>query len=141
MDSGYISDFWFRSVKSIRAALLNLDIDPDVAANRAYYSAFYAVSALFAVEGQYFKTHAGVQSAVHQQLVKTGRITEELGKEYDILLKLRGKADYGIDKHATLEEATMAIKAARRILRTIHDAHPDIFPLTDNDIALGTNDQ
>lgn len=128
LDPEYIRSLWERALDSIETAEASSE-HPDWAANRAYYAAFHAVSALFAVEGQYFKKHSGVRSAFHQHLIKTERLASELGREYDRLMELRGKADYGGVEHASPEEAEAALSAARRILRAVHDAHPDIFPL------------
>ena len=128
LDMEYIRSLWDRAVQSLETAEAMSD-QPDWAANRAYYAAFHAVSALFAVEGQYFKKHSGVRSAFHQHLIKTGRLENELGREYDLLLGLRGKADYGGVEHATHEEVDIALSTARRILRSVHEAYPDIFPM------------
>jgi uncharacterized protein len=128
LDPEYIRNLWERATKSLEIAESQKD-QPDWAANRAYYASFYAVSALFAVEGQYFKKHSGVRAAFHQHLIKTGRLAIELGREYDQLLALRGKADYGVIEHATPEEAEAAIKATKQILLTVHNVYPDIFPL------------
>jgi len=64
------------------------------AVNRAYYSCFYAFSAVLLKEGHKFSKHTGVRSALHHQFVKTGRIPIELGRFYDLLFDSRQKADY-----------------------------------------------
>ena len=128
LDTEYIKSLWERALKSLETGK-TFPNDPDWGANRAYYASFYAVSALFAMEGLYFKKHSGVRAALHQHLVKTERLAKELGNEYDRMLALRGKADYGGMEHATPEEVEASFSAAHRILRTVHDAYPDIFPL------------
>ena len=65
------------------------------AVNRAYYACFYAASALLLSEGRKFVRHAGVRAALHQHLVKPGRISPEWGDFYDLVLESRGEADYG----------------------------------------------
>lgn len=65
------------------------------AVNRAYYACFYAASAVLLNERHKFVKHAGVRAALHRQLVKTGRISPELGRAYDVLFQRRGQADYG----------------------------------------------
>lgn len=128
LDPDYIRSLWERAVESLETAE-TMSNQPDWAANRAYYAAFHAVSALFALEGQYFKKHSGIRSAFHQQLIKTGRLASDLGREYDLLLGLRGKADYGGIEHATPDEVASALSTARRILRAVHEAYPDTFPM------------
>jgi uncharacterized protein (UPF0332 family) len=129
VDIEYIEISWQRAVAAYGTAKGIERWDFDGAANRAYYAAFHAVSALFAFEETYFKKHTGVQSAVHKNLVHTGRWPNELGSDYDDLLKFRGVADYGAKDRATLEMACAAVGAARRILRAVHEANPEMFPL------------
>lgn len=65
-------DLWERAKKALLVARTALPLDPDSAASRAYYAAFYAMSARFALEGKSFRKHSGVEAAVHRELVKTG---------------------------------------------------------------------
>lgn len=95
--------------------------------NRAYYAAFYAVSALLALDGMTFKTHKAVEGAVHQKLVNSGRWSVELGDMYKRLHRLRIIGDYGWFRIVPDDEAREAVAAARRILRAVHDAQPDMF--------------
>ena len=97
------------------------------AMNRLYYAAFYAVSALFALQGKTFSKHSAIEAAVHRDLVRPGHWPKELGVNYSYLLGLRTKGDYGVLEHVLEEEAGEAIQAVQRILRAVHDAHPDIF--------------
>ncbi|MFA6451581.1 MAG: HEPN domain-containing protein [bacterium] len=129
MDREYIDSLWQRAVFTLGSAKINLIRDSDLAANRAYYAAFYAVSALFAGENRFFKKHSGVRSAVYAELVHTGRWKKELGDDYRNLMELREVADYGVLQHATKEEAQEAIDRSERILIAVHEAQPDIFPL------------
>lgn len=64
------------------------------AANRAYYVAFYAASALLLQRDKRFAKHSGLRSAVHRDLVKTGMIAPEWGKALDRLFESRQRADY-----------------------------------------------
>ena len=127
IDPEYPKAMWGRAVATLAAAKQTLSFHPDTAANRAYYAAFYAVSALFSTEQKYYKKHTGLRSAVHKELVHTGRWTQELGAEYDRLLALREIADYGTVKSATLEEAREALERGERILMAVHEEHPDLF--------------
>ncbi len=119
-------DLWDRAMKALAAARRELDPDPDLAASRAYYAAFYAVSALFALEGRAFSRHAAVEAAVHRDLVKAGRWPNELGAAYSTLVALRETADYGGGEHATRDDARSAVDAAARILDAVRLAHPEI---------------
>jgi uncharacterized protein (UPF0332 family) len=103
-------------------------MDSDAAASRAYYAAFYAVSALFALEGKTFSKHAAVEAAVHRDLVKGGRWPADLGEDYGSLWDLRITGDYGGAAHVTSSEAMKAVSAAERILRAVQRTCPGTFP-------------
>ena len=130
MKSEYIEALWDRAVKTLYDATMTLSFSPDAAANRAYYAAFFAVSALFAVEDRFFKKHSAIRAAVHKDLVHAGHWPSSLGADYNKLYKLREVADYGVLKHAEHDEAAGAVAAAERILRAVHESNPSLFPLT-----------
>lgn len=104
----------------------DLSLSPDAAASRAYYAAFYAVSALFALDGVDFRKHSAVEAAVHRDLVKAGRWPAGLGQEYSALKDLRDKGDYGGGEHVAPEEAQAAMDSARRIVSAVRDACPGL---------------
>ena len=122
-------DLWERAVEALRAARAVLPVSPDAAASRAYYAAFYAVSALFAGENRTFTRHAAVESAVHRDLVHEGRWAAELGASYTRLVKMRELGDYGGGRHVDAEEAARAIDAAEEIVRAVGTLHPEAFRL------------
>ncbi len=64
------------------------------AVNRIYYACFYAVSGVLMAENLRFKKHSGVRASFHQHLVKTGKISQDLGKFYDELFEARQRGDY-----------------------------------------------
>lgn len=64
------------------------------AVNRCYYAAFYAASATLLARGKRFVKHSGVRAAVHRDLVKSGLLSEDLGKLYDRLFHDRQQGDY-----------------------------------------------
>ena len=79
--------------------------DLDGACNRAYYGMFDAARAALLATGAMpslsgIKTHSGLISAFSLQLVKTGKVSVELGKAINKVEDLRLIADYagaGID--------------------------------------------
>jgi len=122
----YPSDLWRRACTALETAHGIAASDPDGAASRAYYAAFHAASALFALEGQEFRRHSTIEAAVHRDLVKAGRWAEALGKDYRSLRRLRATGDYGGLEHVTAEDAQEAIKKARRILDAVRQACPQL---------------
>jgi uncharacterized protein (UPF0332 family) len=62
--------------------------------NRLYYACFYAVSALLLLRGKTSAKHSGIRAAFHQEFVRAGLLSRELGQLYDRLFDNRQKADY-----------------------------------------------
>ena len=54
----------------------------------AYFACFHAVAALLFKEGQTFKKHKEVRSALHRDLIRVGKINSSWGKHYDWLFEL-----------------------------------------------------
>jgi len=102
-------------------------LSPDAAASRAYYAAFYAVSAHFNMGGRSFIKHSAVEAAVHRDLVRAGIWPKEAGRCFSRLMQLRTRGDYGGGRHVSYEDAEEAIRLASDIVRRIADLHPDTF--------------
>jgi len=49
---------WQRALAALDIAKQAVETDPDSAASRAYYAAFHALTALFALRGQTFSKHS-----------------------------------------------------------------------------------
>lgn len=118
-------DLWTRAVRSLETSAKLVSEDPDAAASRAYYAAFYAVSALFALQARTFTKHREVEAAVHRDLVKPGTWTTDMGATFSELVRLRRTGDYGGRLHVSSDEAQEAVNKARRILQIIQDTNPD----------------
>jgi len=77
-------------------------------ANRLYYAAYYAVSALLLAHGHSTKTHDGTIRLFSQHFVKTGIIPLENGRFYHQLFERRLTGDYG-DSFDLTEEDVMPL--------------------------------
>ncbi|MBI5301671.1 MAG: HEPN domain-containing protein [Chloroflexi bacterium] len=91
----------------------------DFAASRAYYSAFYAATAILLIAGLEFGKHSGVVASIHQRFVKTGNLTKEQGKNLNWLFELRSVGDYGGVVHVSQPQCEQAIRVAEDFLVTI----------------------
>jgi uncharacterized protein (UPF0332 family) len=109
-----------RAQQAMGTAKMLKDIDPDASASRAYYAAFYAVSALFAERGRQFMKHTGVEAAVHRDLVKAGIWAPEIGVAYSNLLKTRVTADYGGIVQLTPDDAGFSLQDAQTVLDAVN---------------------
>ena len=87
------------------------------AINRAYYSMFYAASALLATKGFGSSKHSGVISLLHKEFVRPGLFPSEVGKFIDSTFALRGKSDYAAFAKAVPEEATSVIQMAEQFVQ------------------------
>ncbi len=121
----FIRSQWTKAMRSLAAAEATLDTDPDSAASRAYYAAFHGVTAVLASRGMEFTKHTAVRAALHRDLIQSGAISANLGRDYDFLLDLRETADYGGVAEASLTSATKAIEKARTILSALQPLVPD----------------
>ena len=74
----------------------------ELVANRMYYAAYYAVSALLIAEKHSARTHEGIIRVFGLEYVKTERVPVEMGKLYNKLFTLRLTGDY--NDHYGLEE-------------------------------------
>jgi uncharacterized protein (UPF0332 family) len=59
-----------------------------------YYACFYAVSALLLRHGLSSSKHTGVLGLFNRELVRTGRVSAELGALYNTLFRSRQSGDY-----------------------------------------------
>lgn len=127
-------DLWTRAVRSHTTSAKLAEEDPDSAASRAYYAAFYAVSAWFALQGKTFTKHRALEAAVHRNLVKPGTWPVDLGAAFSWLVRLRRTGDYGGTKHVSPDEAREAVDKARRILQAVRDTSLEPLPPVEDEL-------
>jgi len=128
-----VGAYWERAKDALRAARHLLVVSAAGAASRAYYAAFHAVSALFAVQGRAFRKHSALEAAVHRDLVRTGKWVAELGEQYSRLVRLRNVSDYLVLEEVAAEQAEGAVKAAEAILAAVAKTDAHSFPLDSPD--------
>ena len=119
--------YWERAVKTLEIATTVLTIDATTSASRSYYAAFYAVSALFLLDGKKFKKHKALEAAIHRDLINTGRWPQEGGKEFTYLMDIRTSADYTLTRVISPEMAQHALTYAQSIVRRVAATRPDVF--------------
>lgn len=96
--------------------------DTDGACNRAYYAMFDAARAALLQAGiedlSGIKSHSGLISAFSLYLVKTGKVSVDLGKSLNKVEDLRLIADYRGDE-VSAERAAWALEQAHLFLATL----------------------
>lgn len=120
-------DLWERAADALRVARHDVLLSPDAAASRAYYAAFYAVSAYFALQDKTFSRHSAVEAAVHRDLVRPGIWKEALGKGFSRLGQLRNRGDYGGNRHVSNEDAEESVQVAAHILQAVAQTNSEVF--------------
>ena len=120
-------DIWRRANEALCVAKHDLSVSSDAAASRAYYAAFYAVSAYFALHDKVFSRHSAIEAAVHRDLVRTGLWSTELGRGFSRLAQLRARGDYGGGRHVSDADAREAIQIATGIIEAVAQADPEAF--------------
>ncbi|MBQ4395038.1 MAG: HEPN domain-containing protein [Paludibacteraceae bacterium] len=88
-------------------------------ANRLYYSAFHAVSALLINDHYNIGSHQGAVIMLHQHYVKTGLLSKEDGAFYSQLQTMREKSDYNCTYNATESDTAPRIEQTKLFIDKI----------------------
>ena len=64
------------------------------AMNRIYYSMFYSVQALLALDEKAFSKHGQVKAYFNKEYIKSGIFPKEFGKLFNTVFEYRQKFDY-----------------------------------------------
>ncbi len=88
----------------------------DDAISRAYYSMYFATSALFLAKDIQVKTRRGLIVRFGKEFVEKGLIEKHFGKILRIAEELRSEADYSIAREISKEEAAMTVEDAEKFL-------------------------
>lgn len=113
-----------KSEEVFGAARLLPDQSPATVMNRCYYACSYVATAVLLHDGFRFAKHKGLRAAVHKRLVQSGRLSKEMAREYDVLLKARESADYEIIESWTKSEAIEAIQSAEKVVASLRALLP-----------------
>lgn len=109
-----------RAYIALEQAKKNLQINClEVTANRLYYAAYYAASALLIAYGVRTKSHEGNISQFGQQFVMTGMLSKDLGKFYNQLFQMRLTGDYGDTFGLTEDEVVPKIQPTEGFVNTV----------------------
>ncbi len=89
------------------------------AINRSYYSVFYAIKAILALDTVDFKRHKDVVAYFNKEYVATGIFQREIGRRLGILKQLREKSDYDDFYIASKEKAEEQLETTKIILSSV----------------------
>ncbi len=93
----------------------------DLIANRLYYAAYYAVTALLISENHETHTHNGVITMFGLHFVKTGKFTKEDHRLYQRLFTQRQTGDYSDNFFLDKEDVMPQIEPTKIFIKKISD--------------------
>jgi uncharacterized protein (UPF0332 family) len=89
--------------------------------NRVYYSMFYSILALLIFEPYSSSKHSGVLAYFNQHFIKTGLLSEDLGRAVNKAFDLRQRADYREQIVIARDQVAPFLDEAKRFLNTAKD--------------------
>ena len=111
-----------RAYTALEQAKLNVEINClEVIANRLYYAAYYAVSALLIAYQIPAHTHEGNIQQFGLHFVKNGIVSRDMGKFYSQLFELRLKGDYSDRFGLTDDEVVPKIQPTAAFIKQVSD--------------------
>ena len=105
------------SLKASKIMLDNKMVKDSI--NRSYYSAFYAMKAVLAIEEKDFKRHKDVVAYFNKMCVATGKFPKDLGRMIAKLQQLREKSDYDDFFVASIAKAEQQIMTAEKVITEV----------------------
>ncbi len=103
--------------------MLQNSLSPRSIINRAYYSMFYAILALFLKADVNLKTskHAGIISIFDKEFVHAGKIDKHYSKILHKMFDARQEGDYKEFVKLSFNDATESVKLAEEFLESIKE--------------------
>ncbi len=95
--------------------------DYKTAANRAYYSVFFAMRAVLALDGFDSKKHSGIISEFRKNYIKTGIFSTEMSDIISSLFNVRSSSDYDDFYIISKEKVTKQYENAKLFVETIDE--------------------
>lgn len=89
--------------------------------NRAYYSIYYALTAVLCLEPIAFKKHKDTIGYFNKNYVHTGKFPREIGKAIAKAAKVRHASDYDEFYIASKDEALKQIQTADMLITAVSD--------------------
>ncbi len=121
-----------KSERTYKEALKIINDDfVEIVANRLYYSAYYAITALLIANGITVKSHSGVKAMFSLYFIKTHIIEKSYGVIFSTLFSLRMSGDYEDRRNLDMKtEVLPLVKPTKNLLdRVCELAKKSIAPL------------
>lgn len=89
--------------------------------NRAYYSIFYAIRAVLAMERIDFKKHKDVLAYFNKNYVKNEIFPRQLGRKIIIASKVREDSDYDEEYQPSMEATSIQIQTSDELIKLVEE--------------------
>jgi len=124
MDKFTIRDFSKYRMENAKEALQSAELlykhdDYVGAINRAYYSIFYAIKAVLALEKTDFKSHKEVVGYFNQNYVNKEIFPKTMGRKIAQAKKTREDSDYDDEYVPTSEKTEVQIQTAKELIELV----------------------
>ena len=87
--------------------------------NRAYYSIFYAIRAVLAMDKVDFKRHKDVLAYFNKNFVKTEIFPRQIGRKIVLASKVREDSDYDEEYEPSAETTFLQIQTAKELIELV----------------------
>ncbi len=87
--------------------------------NRAYYSIFYAIRAVLAMEKIDFKKHKDVLAYFNKNYVKTEIFPRQIGRKIIMASKVREDSDYDEKYEPSADATSLQIETAKELIELV----------------------
>jgi len=101
------------------AQLIFINNKLKAANNRAYYSIYYALTAVLCLEPIAFKKHKDTMAYFNKNYVHTGHFPKEVGREVSKAAKVRHASDYDEFYIAGRDEAKGQLNTANKVISLV----------------------
>lgn len=88
----------------------------EIIANRLYYAAYYAVSALLISNGYQVKSNEGIVTLFGLHFVKEGIVPQKIGRFFNHLLELKLNGDYSDNNNLTEEDVLPLFEPTEQLI-------------------------
>ncbi len=89
--------------------------------NRAYYSIFYSIRAVLAMERVDFKKHKDVLAYFNHNYVKTEIFPRKIGRKIVLASKIREDSDYDEEYEPNNETTIIQIETAKELAKLVEE--------------------
>ena len=111
-----------RAYMALEQAKANLQLNYlEITANRLYYAAYYAASALLIAHEIRVKSHEGCIHQFNLHFVKTGLVPQEMGKLFSTLFDMRLTGDYSDRFDLTEDDVVPNIQPIEKFIVKVSD--------------------